>query len=82
MTVNQRPTAPLLEDVSQYDVDFVIPRLGIDLPLGIDPFLDVRERDEEFRRLHQLITAHFNAGVQSVRWGNSLRPKSSSTSLR
>jgi hypothetical protein len=69
MTVNQKPTAPLLEDVSQYDVDFVIPRLGIDLPLGIDPFLMFKSRDEEFRRLHQLITAHFNAGVQSVRLG-------------
>jgi len=69
MTVTRKSTGPLLEGVSQYDVDFVIPRLGVDLPLGIDPFLMFKSRDEEFRRLHQLITAHFNAGVQAVRLG-------------
>ena len=69
MTVTGKSTAPLLEGVSQYDVDFVIPRLGVDLPLGIDPFLMFKSRDEKFRRLHQLITARFNAGVQAVRLG-------------
>lgn len=67
--VTRKSTAPLLEGVSQYDVDFVIPRLGVDLPLGIDPFLMFKSRDEEFRRLHQLITAHFNDGIQAVRRG-------------
>ena len=69
MTVARKPTDPLLEGVSQYDVDFVIPRLGVDLPLGIDPFLMFKSRDEEFRRLHRLITDHFNAGVQAIRLG-------------
>jgi hypothetical protein len=31
--------APLIQGVSQYEVDFVIPRAGIDVPVGIDPFL-------------------------------------------
>jgi hypothetical protein len=59
----------LLEGVSQYDVDFVIPRIGIDLPLGIDPFLMFKSRDEELRRLHQIIIDHFNAGVRAVSLG-------------
>jgi len=67
--VPRKSTDSLLEGVSQYDVDFVIPRLGVDLPLGIDPFLMFKSRDEEFRRLHQLIIDHFNAGVQAVRLG-------------
>jgi hypothetical protein len=69
MTLTRKSTDPLLEGVSQYDVDFVIPRLGVDLPLGIDPFLMFKSRDEELSRLHQLITGHFNAGVQAVRSG-------------
>jgi hypothetical protein len=67
--VTRKPTDPLLEGVSQYDVDFVIPRVGIDLPLGIDPFLMFKSRDEEFRRLHQIIIDHFNAGVRAVSSG-------------
>jgi hypothetical protein len=69
MMVTGKPTDPLLQGVSQYDVDFVIPRLGVDLPLGIDPFLMFKSRDEEFRRLHQVIIDHFNSGVQAVRSG-------------
>ena len=34
------PNTPLLRSVAQAAVDFVIPRMGIDLPLGIDPFYD------------------------------------------
>jgi hypothetical protein len=67
--VTRKPTDPLLEGVSQYDVDFMIPRIGIDLPLGIDPFLMFKSGDEEFRRLHQIITDHFNAGVRAVSSG-------------
>ena len=67
--MTQKPTDPLLEGVSQYDVDFVIPRIGIDLPLGIDPFLMFKSRDEELRRLHQIITDHFNAGIRAVSSG-------------
>lgn len=64
-----KPTDPLVPGVSQYDVDFVIPRVGTDLPLGIDPFLMFKSRDEEFRRLHTVLTDHFNAGVEAVRNG-------------
>jgi hypothetical protein len=67
MTVPGKPTDPLIDGVSQYDVDFVIPRIGIDLPLGIDPFLMFKSRDEEFRRLHKVITDHFNSGVEAIR---------------
>jgi hypothetical protein len=67
--VTRKPTDPLLDGVSQYDVDFVIPRIGIDLPLGIDPFLMFKSRDEELRRLHQIITDHFNTGVRAVSSG-------------
>ena len=67
--MTRKPTDPLLEGVSQYDVDFVIPRIGIDLPLGIDPFLMFKSRDEELRRLHQIITDHFNAGITAVSSG-------------
>lgn len=69
MTVPRKLTDPLIESVSQYDVDFVIPRVGVDLPLGIDPFLMFKSRDEEFRRLHKVIIDHFNAGIQAVRSG-------------
>lgn len=67
--MTRKPTDPLLEGVSQYDVDFVIPRIGVDLPLSIDPFLMFKSRDEEFRRLHQIIIDHFNAGVRAVSLG-------------
>ena len=36
------PRASLLPNLSQYQVDFVIP-MRIDLPLGIDPFLLLEE---------------------------------------
>jgi hypothetical protein len=48
-------------------VDFVIPRVGVDLPLGIDPFLMYKSRDEEFRKLHQLLVDHFNSGIEAVK---------------
>ena len=34
--------ALLLQGISQYDVDFVIPRTGVDIPVGIDPFSSIR----------------------------------------
>jgi hypothetical protein len=65
------PRAPLLPHLSQYQVDFVIPRIGIDLPLGIDPFLLFKSRDSEYRQLHALLIATFNAGIEAIREGNS-----------
>ena len=61
------PRAPLLPHLSPYHVDFVIPRIGIDLPLGIDPFLLFKSRDSEYRQLHTLLIATFNAGVAAIR---------------
>lgn len=61
---------PLLRGISQYDVDFVIPRKGVDIPLGIDPFLLFKSRDPEYRELHGLVLNVFNAGVASVRAGD------------
>jgi hypothetical protein len=47
------PRAPLIRGVSQYDVDFVIPRIGVDVPVGIDPFLLYKSRDAEYQRFEQ-----------------------------
>jgi hypothetical protein len=65
------PRAPLLPQLSQYQVDFVIPRIGIDLPLGIDPFLLFKSRDSEYRELHKLLIATFNAGIAAIREGDT-----------
>ena len=65
------PRAPLLPHLSPYQVDFVIPRIGIDLPLGIDPFLLFKSRDSEYRQLHTLLIATFNAGVAAIREGDT-----------
>jgi hypothetical protein len=64
------PRAPLLSGVSQYDVDFVIPRVGIDVPVGIDPFLLYKSRDPEYRRLHAQLLVAFNAGIIAIRRGS------------
>jgi hypothetical protein len=60
----------LIKGVSQYEVDFVIPRAGVDLPLGIDPFLLYKSRDPIFGRLHGLILKVINSGVDAVREGD------------
>ena len=65
------PRAPLLRGVSQYDVDFVIPRVGIDVPVGIDPFLLFKSRDAEYRQLHKILVDAFNAGIDAVRRGRT-----------
>ncbi|MEP6496098.1 MAG: hypothetical protein ABJF01_25710 [bacterium] len=61
------PRAPLIAGISQYDVDFVMPRVGVDIPLGIDPFLLYKSRDPAIRALHELLLRAFNAGIESVR---------------
>lgn len=62
-------TALLIDGVSQYEVDFVIPRVGVDLPLGIDPFLLFKSRDIELQRLHELVLTHFASGLSAIRSG-------------
>jgi hypothetical protein len=64
------PRGPLLGGVSQYDVDFVIPRVGIDVPVGIDPFLLYKSRDPEYRNLHDQLLEAFNAGIGAIRRGD------------
>jgi hypothetical protein len=65
--VSVDPRASLIPNVSQYEVDFVIPRVGIDLPLGIDPFLLFKSRDSQFRQLHVSLLNAFNAGILATR---------------
>lgn len=63
------PRTPLIRGVSQYDVDFVIPRIGVDVPVGIDPFLLYKSRDPEYRRLHSQLLDAFNLGIAAIRTG-------------
>jgi hypothetical protein len=63
------PGSPLLPDISQHEVDFVIPRAAIDLPIGIDPFLLFKSRDKSLEALHTAILGAFNHGVALVRDG-------------
>lgn len=58
----------LIPGLSQFDVDFVIPRIGVDVPLGIDPFLLFKSRDPELAALHSTIVTAFNLGVETVRY--------------
>lgn len=67
-------SVPLLS-VSQFDVDFVIPRVGVDLPVGIDPFLLYKSRSDEFRRLHEVVLAAFNLAIDELRAGRPDRVK-------
>jgi hypothetical protein len=70
MSRQQDPaTRLLLPGVSQYEVDFVIPRLGVDVPVGIDPFLLFKSRDPEFQRLHDRIMDVFRSGVECIKSG-------------
>lgn len=64
------PNTPLLAQVSQYDVDFVIPRVGVDLPLGIDPFLLFKSRDKTLSKIHSTLLTAFNTGLDFIRKGN------------
>jgi hypothetical protein len=64
------PRTPLLQDISQYDVDFVIPFVGVDVPVGIDPFLLFKSRVPEYRDLHRILINTFNAGINAIRQDN------------
>jgi hypothetical protein len=67
MAVDQTANTPLIQEVSQFEVDFVIPRLGKDLPLGIDPFLLFKSRDPQFLKLHSQLLDTFNMGIDAIR---------------
>lgn len=67
---SNKPHSLLLEGISQYEVDFVIPKIGVDLPLGIDPFLLYKSRDPELAALHQNMVNAFNQGISYVSKSN------------
>lgn len=67
MTVEPTENTPLIKEVTQFEVDFVIPRMGKDLPLGIDPFLLFKSRDPEFQELHSQLLDSFNMGITAIR---------------
>lgn len=56
-------------DLSQRDVDFVIPRLDADLPLAIDPFLLYKARRPDLQQAHRDLLAMFSAGFEAFRSG-------------
>ena len=62
---------PLFKNITQSEVDFVIPRVGVDVPLGIDPFLLYKSRNSNFSQLHDMMLKAFNAGIQALREGRS-----------
>jgi hypothetical protein len=68
-----KSSSPLITGVSQREVDFVIPLIGIDISVGIDPFLLYKSRDKTFSDLHNKIIQHFNRGVQAVKIGDLAR---------
>jgi hypothetical protein len=68
--LDPHPNTPLLLGISQFEVDFVIPRVGIDIPIGIDPFLLFKSRDLVFSELHSLLLRAFNKGIEFVKDGN------------
>ncbi len=66
-----KSTTPLLQGVSQFEVDFVIPRVGVELALGIDPFLLFKSRDPILSKLHSFILSAFNRGLELIRKGQT-----------
>lgn len=64
------PYRALLTGISQFDVDFVIPRSGVDIPLGIDPFLLYKSRDPVLAELHRILLDAFNTAIEALRKGD------------
>lgn len=64
------PRTPILRGVNQFDVDFVIPRVGVDIPVGIDPFLLFKSRDSSLVALHDFLLSYFSLGVEAIRKGD------------
>jgi hypothetical protein len=60
----------LLSGISQFDVDFVIPRMGVDILISIDPFLLFKSRDPSLSDIHSSILAVFNKGIEFVKNGH------------
>jgi hypothetical protein len=60
-------------ELTQRDVDFVIPRLDADIPLCIDPFLLFKSKREELRGAHKQLVAFFNEAIAAFRAGDEER---------
>jgi hypothetical protein len=43
--------------------------VGVDVPVGIDPFLLYKSRNPEYRNLHSLLIGVFNSGIEALRHG-------------
>jgi hypothetical protein len=77
--MNKKPlkaNTPLLPNISQFEVDFVVPRIGTDIPVGIDPFLLYKSRDFELSALHRQIVDLFNIGFKLVHGGQKQKARS------
>ena len=71
MTLSEsEPNAPLLSGISQFEVDFVIPRVGVDIQIGIDPFLLYKSRDLRLAELHKALVTAFNTGIEALKQGD------------
>ena len=71
MTQARRPlTEALGVRLEQAEVDFVIPDVGVDIPLGIDPFLLFKSRDQKHRAGHDQLLAFFNEAMRLFRTGH------------
>lgn len=58
---------PLIKNISQFEVDFVIPLVGADIQLGIDPFLLFKSRDKNLSALHNEIISFFDHSVDLIK---------------
>ncbi len=56
-------------NLTQSEVDFVIPNLTSDLRLYLDPYLFYRSRNEDFQSVHAQLHEFFNTAIDQVRQG-------------
>ncbi len=61
----------VLPGISQFNVDFIISKVDVDIPIGIDPFLLWKSRDSTFQNLHLEILNAFNAGINLIKTGKT-----------
>lgn len=66
----------LIPRISQFEVDFVVPRIGTDIPVGIDPFLLYKSRDIQLSTLHRQIVDLFNSGFKLIHSGQRQKARS------
>lgn len=77
--MNKKPlkrNSLLIPHISQFEVDFVVPRIGTDIPVGIDPFLLYKSRDVHLSTLHRQIVDLFNSGFKLIHSGQRQKARS------